>query len=112
MNAKSACKPATPLPWHVGIKQAEQIVYDKTGWAVANATVYHGHSDAADAKANAQYLTHAANAYPELVAALRMYQAAFETVHPITGEVFCEFLPSITPVVKDTRALLAKLGEG
>ena len=47
----------------------------------------------------------------ELVAALRLYQAAFQTVHPITGEVFCEFLPSITPVVKETRALLAKLGE-
>lgn len=32
----------TPGPWHLGLRQAERIVYDAKGWAVANATVYHG----------------------------------------------------------------------
>ena len=63
--------PATALPWHLGLKQAEQIVYDSKGWAVANATVYHGKADLAETKANAAYISHAANAYPQLVAALR-----------------------------------------
>lgn len=35
----------TPGPWHVGVKQAEKIVYDHKGWAIANCTVYHGHED-------------------------------------------------------------------
>ena len=64
-------KPATPLPWHRGIKQAEQIIYDQSGWAVANATVYHGKSDGAETKANAAYIAHAANNYGPLVEALR-----------------------------------------
>ena len=64
-------KPATPLPWHVGLRQAEQIVYDAKGWAVANATVYHGAADVAETKANARYIAHACNAYPRLVEALR-----------------------------------------
>lgn len=66
-------QPATPLPWHVGLRQAEQIVYDAKGWAVANATVYHGESDLAETKANARYIVHACNAYPRLVEALRAW---------------------------------------
>lgn len=46
----------TPGPWHVGVKQAEKIVYDSTGWAVANATVYHGENDAEQVKANARLI--------------------------------------------------------
>ena len=71
-------KPATALPWHVGLRQAEQIIYDGKGWAVANATVYHGKADGAETRANAAYIVHACNAYPrlmaeraELIAALR-----------------------------------------
>lgn len=53
----------TPEPWHVGIKQAEQIVYDKTGWAVCNATVFHGHGDPdGEAKANARRIVACVNA--------------------------------------------------
>lgn len=36
----------TPGPWHLGVKQAEAIVYDSRGWAIANAIVYHGEHDA------------------------------------------------------------------
>lgn len=64
--------PATPLPWHMGVKQAERIVYDASGWAVANATTYHGQADKEETKANAAYIAHAANAYPKLVDALRL----------------------------------------
>ncbi|NQV21847.1 MAG: hypothetical protein HQ511_10580 [Rhodospirillales bacterium] len=49
----------TPGPWHVGIKQAEQIVYTKNGWAVANATVYHGNQDRDETKANARLIAEA-----------------------------------------------------
>jgi hypothetical protein len=63
-------KPATPLPWHRGLKQAEQIVYDAKGWAIANATVYHGEADKDECKANAAYIAHACNAYPRLVEAI------------------------------------------
>jgi hypothetical protein len=63
----------TPGPWHVGVRQAEQIVYDKTGWAVANATVYHGKEDLPEMKANARLIATA----PDLLAALE----AFRTWH-------------------------------
>lgn len=43
----------TPGPWHLGMRQAERIIYNAAGWAVANATVYHGEQDADETKANA-----------------------------------------------------------
>jgi len=56
----------TPGPWHVGVRQAEQIVYDENGWAVANATVHHGESNIPESKANARLIA----AAPDLLAAL------------------------------------------
>jgi hypothetical protein len=92
-------KPATKLPWHLGLKQAERIVYDATGWAVCNATVYHGKEDAGDCQKNAAYIAHACNAYPKLVEALReqisQYIGDFGPDHPATK----------------IRVLLAELGE-
>lgn len=73
---KTNHQPATALPWHLGVKQAEQIVYDSTGWAVANATVYHGNAERAETVQNARYVAHAANAYPKLVEALRELRAS------------------------------------
>ena len=46
----------TPGPWHVGIKQAEQIIYNYKGWAIANATVYHGKNDIQETKDNARLI--------------------------------------------------------
>lgn len=52
----------TAGPWHVGVKPADVIVYDAKGWAIANATVYHGKSDREKCKANARLIA----AAPEL----------------------------------------------
>ena len=64
-----------PGPWHVGVRQAEQIVYDENGWAVANATVHHGESKIPESKANAR-LTAAA---PDLLKNLTFLVAAAQT---------------------------------
>lgn len=88
-------RPATPLPWHVGVRQAEQIIYDAKGWAVANATVYHGKADRAETVANARYIAHACNAYPELVSMIR------RLTHPAADDWD----------VADAQTLLEKLGE-
>ena len=118
--------PATPLPWHKGIKQAEQIVYDVSGWAVANATVYHGEADAHDCRANAAYIAHAANAYPQLVAALRQMIGAHGNIgrwwetegeHRFQNQIDNLNLPRPTAevirqqVTDETAALLRSLGE-
>ena len=96
--------PATALPWHLGLKQAEQIVYDSKGWAVANATVYHGKADLAETKANAAYISHAANAYPQLVSALRAISGA----SPLETDSFvCDF----DTLQSMARAALRELGE-
>ena len=75
IKAKQAA-PATPLPWHVGLRQAQQIIYDDKGWAVANATVYHGRADGAETRANATYIVEACNAYPRLMAEREQLVAA------------------------------------
>jgi hypothetical protein len=95
-------KPATKLPWHIGLKQAERIVYDATGWAVCNATVYHVKEDADDCKKNAAYIAHACNAYPKLVEALR--EIVGSTPGGFAGD------PLIV-ARRSAEALLAELGE-
>ena len=65
-------KTHTPGPWHIGIKQAEQIVYNEKGWAVANATVYHGKEDLAEVKANARLIAAAPDCYAACVLALQL----------------------------------------
>lgn len=57
----------TPGPWHVGIKQAEQIVYDAKGNAVANATTYYFDSTKELCHANARLIASA----PDLLEALK-----------------------------------------
>ena len=89
-------QPATPLPYHVGMRQAARIIYDAKGNAVADATVYHGHSDGAEVLANARYIAHAANTYPRAVQVL--IQCAFSDM---SAEVMRQKL----------RALLAEFGE-
>lgn len=58
----------TPGPWHLGMRQAEQIVYNDKGWAVANATVYHGKEGREEMKANARLIA----AAPDLLVAARL----------------------------------------
>lgn len=57
----------TPGPWHVGMKQAHRIIYDPTGWAVADATVYHGKESQNEMMANARLIA----AAPDAVQLLR-----------------------------------------
>ena len=100
--------PATPLPWHLGTRQAEQIVYDGKGWAVANATVYHGHADGAETKANAAYIAHACNKYPQLVQALRAMMEQYSVAHDSQTEARLLEQGNAGAV---GRALLRSLGE-
>lgn len=60
----------TPGPWHLGLKQAEQIIYDSHGWAICNCTVYHGH-ESAEPKANAAFIVRACNSHDDLLAAIK-----------------------------------------
>ena len=105
----STPKPATPLPWHVGMKQAEQIVYDATGWAVANATVYHGKAELPETKANAAYIVAAANAYPRLVEALRGTLGKLAAYIDTQGDP--QYIYAAEKHHDDVLALLRELGE-
>lgn len=55
----------SPTPWHVGIKQAEQIIYDEKGNAVANATTFYFDSTKELCHANAQFIVKAVNCHEE-----------------------------------------------
>lgn len=57
----------TPGPWHVGVRQAHRIIYDQTGWAVADATVYHGKESHGEMLANARLIA----AAPRMADAIR-----------------------------------------
>jgi hypothetical protein len=57
----------TPGPWHVGLRQAEKIIYDKSGWAIANCTVYHNHGDT-EPTDNSNFIVRACNAHDDLLA--------------------------------------------
>ena len=48
--------------WHTGSNGHETIIYDEKGWAVANATVFHGrHNGPEEAKANARRIVACVN---------------------------------------------------
>lgn len=58
----------TPGPWHEGGKDGCTIVYDKSGYAIANCITYHGRHGADQMVANARLIASA----PELLAACIM----------------------------------------
>jgi hypothetical protein len=94
---------ATPGPWHLGVKQAEAIVYDSTGWAVANATVYHGESDREECRTNAHLIA----AAPELRDALA--QLLFNVELLVEDGTLQASDTDTHPSVIAARAILAKL---
>lgn len=95
----TATKPATPLPWHVGAATALDSVDGQRGiWAGK-----WGIADVYGQAPNSAYIAHACNAYPELVAALRMVALK-------GGERDVKDARFLM-VATDARALLAKLGE-
>lgn len=56
----------TPGPWHTGHGPQASIVYDRSGWGVANASVYHFKHEHGSALANAALIA----AAPDLLEAL------------------------------------------
>lgn len=77
----------TKGPWHVGEGKASTIVYSEQGYAVANATVYHGlfgDSDSAIARAR-------------LIAAAPDMRAELDAI----DSVLARFAPPQTPATSD-----------
>jgi len=97
-NAMTA-KPATPLPYRIAVSHGFIVVTRASEGVDLNAKCLAKVEPNADAAA--QRWCDIANAYPELVAALRRLQAAH-------GSGLAEYRES----AEQARALLAKLGEG
>jgi hypothetical protein len=57
----------TRTPWHTGGRD-NNVIYPESGYAIANAMTYHGHSDDT---ANAAFIVRACNSHDTLVDALR-----------------------------------------
>jgi hypothetical protein len=69
----------TPGPWHVGEGQQAQIVYDKDGWGIANAVVFHRAHEQGSSLANAKLIATAPDLVADLIiaaATLRRYEQA------------------------------------
>ena len=92
-------KPATPLPWG-----AFSLNYAQPAGKNVNQTFVNQVEDE-------QYALHAANAYPELVAALRSMMKD-STFYRRLNEQARNLEYSEGPLIRQARALLAKLGEG
>ena len=63
----------TPGPWHTG-GTGGLIVFDASGYATANATVFHGRNEDGESAANARLIA----AAPELLEALELAVATIE----------------------------------
>jgi len=93
----------TPTPWHTGEGKAERIIYAADGFAVADATVFHGlHVESPTA--NAAFIVRACNAHDELVAALKGLLDDMRDIRGIDPE---EYKPESFAAA---RAALAKVG--
>lgn len=55
----------TPGPWHVGPDSNGRIIYDDTGWAIADAKLFHGNRKSGEDVHNARLIA----AAPELLEA-------------------------------------------
>lgn len=60
----------TPTPWHTG-GIGNHIVFDSDGYAVANATVFHGKQEDGESAANAAHIVKCVNSHGALVAAVK-----------------------------------------
>ncbi len=59
----------TKTPWRTGI--GNLIVFDRDGYAVANATVFHRKKEDGESAANAAHIVKCVNSHDALVAAVR-----------------------------------------
>lgn len=96
--------PATPLPWHVE-QEYFSIADVAGGFAVCDSDMS---LTPADWVANSSYIVHAANAYPKLVAKLRL---AEEWFRPGTASGGYPPNNALGQYYADLTALLRELGE-
>ena len=111
-------QPATPLPWYRNgsshVYNTARSAIDGVGgeWPVCYATFTEPKDGAPQ---NAAYIVHAANAYPELVAALRdLNSHASHAENQIAGLNIpgaSEYFDEMRASQQHAEALLAKLGE-
>lgn len=100
MNAKSPNKTKhTPGPWH----STHAIVYNAQGWAVANATVFHGKHGADESTANAHLIASA----PELLEALKDAEFLLRQLS-INWKEAARMVDSCKRSASDARAAIAK----
>lgn len=105
----------TPGPWHVGVRQAHRIIYDTKGWAVADATVYHGKESHDEMMANARLIAEA----PAMLEALRAFVESAEEggmcsvcgAEPRGDKRIGTFIPRCPSwcVAESARAILARI---
>lgn len=69
MNKPQVNSEHTPTPWHTG-GNGGLIVFASDGYAVANATVFHGKQEDGESAANSRYIVRAVNSHAALVAAV------------------------------------------
>lgn len=79
----------TPTPWHVG-ETAPTIVYAPDGFAVANATVFHGRHEPEESVTNAAFIVRACNAHDELVSVLGRMLRAHDAGEYVLKEQFAD----------------------
>jgi len=60
----------TKTPWHTG-GIGNHIVFDSDGYAVANATVFHGKQEDGESAANADHIVKCVNSHDALVDAVK-----------------------------------------
>lgn len=96
----------TPGPWHVGRGLALRIVYDKDGWAVASAAVFHNRFSENEDLANALLIAEA----PDMLKALQeLADAAQDRENPMGDP--CALLAAqanLRDATKRARAAIAK----
>jgi len=105
VNMTSKHSPATPLPWiALGVNLRLAIYGEQSQHMVASVRDDRDNATASDIQ-DADYLTHAANAYPQLVSALR------SGIDSLGQFVKLGRIPENNQGLRDMRALLRSLGE-
>lgn len=99
----------TPTPWHVGDGKAARIIYGQDGYAIADATVYHGRHGGAE-EANAAFIVRAVNAHDDLVAALRKARNAISEEVLAAGDEDHPTIARHARIIDEIDAALAKAG--
>ena len=107
MTAKM--KPATPLPWHANAIDSKRgrITGDETSQGWDKLDIHGANANVARVyrPADVRFIAHAANAYPQLVSALR------SGIDSLGQFVKLGRIPENNQGLRDMRALLRSLGE-